>query len=76
MLLILGDADPQNPPANVADAPRELPNSLTVVLPGHAHTVGNLGCMPSIIEAFVQAGTVDGLDVSCVPIGVPFRTSP
>ena len=79
VLLILGGADPQNPPANVADAPRELPNNRTLVLPGHAHTVGNLGCMPSIIDSFVRAGTVDGLDVSCVSTGVPlppFRTSP
>ena len=79
MLLILGGADPQNPPANVADAPVEFPNSLTVVAPGHAHTVGHLGCMPSIVDAFVEAGTVDGLDTSCVATGVPlppFRTSP
>jgi hypothetical protein len=35
--------------------------------------------MPSIIESFVEAGTVEGLDVSCVSTGVPlapFRTSP
>ena len=79
MLLILGGADPQNPPANVADAPVEFPNSLTVVAPGHAHTVAHLGCMPSIVDAFVEAGTVDGLDTSCVATGVPlppFRTSP
>jgi pimeloyl-ACP methyl ester carboxylesterase len=79
VLLVLGGSDPQNPPANVADAPRDLPNSLTLVLPGHAHTVGHLGCMPSIIESFIRAGAVDGLDVSCVSTGVPlppFRTSP
>jgi len=73
------EADPQNPPANVADAPTELPNSLTVVVPGQAHTVGHLGCMPSIVESFVAAGTVDGLDVSCAATSVPlppFRTSP
>ena len=75
VLLILGGADPQNPPPNVADAPRDLPNSLTLVLPGHAHTVGNLGCMPSIIESFVAAGTVDGLDVSCARPACRFRRS-
>jgi pimeloyl-ACP methyl ester carboxylesterase len=51
MLLILGEADPQNPPANVADAPSQFPNSRTVVVPGQAHTVGHLGCMPSIVES-------------------------
>ena len=79
MLLILGEADPQNPPANVADAPNRFPNSRTVVVPGQAHTVGHLGCMPGIIESFIDAGTVDGLDVSCAATDVPlppFVTSP
>jgi pimeloyl-ACP methyl ester carboxylesterase len=79
VLLVVGEADPQDPPSNIADAPAELPNSLTVIVPGMGHTVGHLGCMPSIIRAFVVAGTVDGLDVSCVAGGgVPlpsFRTS-
>jgi pimeloyl-ACP methyl ester carboxylesterase len=79
MLLILGEADPQNPPANVAAAPNRFPNSRTVVVPGQAHTVGHLGCMPSILESVIDAGTVDGLDVSCAATDVPlpsFRTSP
>jgi pimeloyl-ACP methyl ester carboxylesterase len=79
MLLILGEADPQNPPANVAEAPSRFPNSRTVVVPGQAHTVGHLGCMPSIVESFIDAGTVEGLDVSCAATDVPvppFRTSP
>jgi pimeloyl-ACP methyl ester carboxylesterase len=71
VLLILGDADPQDPPSNVADAPTELPNSLTVVVPGQGHTVGHLGCMPSIVVDFIRAGTTDGLDVSCAASGVP-----
>jgi pimeloyl-ACP methyl ester carboxylesterase len=78
VLLVVGDADPQDPPANIADAPEELPNSLTVIVPGMGHTVGHLGCMPSIIDAFIEAGTTEGLDVSCVAGGVPpppFRTT-
>jgi pimeloyl-ACP methyl ester carboxylesterase len=71
VLLVVGDADPQDPPPNVEDAPVELPNSLTVVVPGMGHTVGHLGCMPSIIVNFFEAGTVDGLDVSCAATGVP-----
>jgi pimeloyl-ACP methyl ester carboxylesterase len=71
VLLILGEADPQDPPSNVADAPTELPNSLTVVVPGQGHTVGHLGCMPSVVVAFINAGTVHDLDVSCAATGVP-----
>jgi pimeloyl-ACP methyl ester carboxylesterase len=79
VLLVLGEADPQNPPANVADAPTDFPNSLTVVVPGQAHTVAHLGCMPSIVESFIASGTVAGLDVSCAATGVPlppFDTTP
>ena len=79
VLLLVGEADPQDPPANVADAPEELPNSRTVVVPGAGHTVGHLGCMPSIVAAFIEAGTVNGLDVSCAATGVPlppFRLLP
>jgi pimeloyl-ACP methyl ester carboxylesterase len=71
VLLVLGEADPQDPPSNVTDAPAELPNSLTVVVPGQGHTVGHLGCMPSVVVAFINAGTVDDLDVSCAATGVP-----
>lgn len=79
VLLVLGEADPQNPLPNVADAPKDFPNSMTVVVPGQAHTVAHLGCMPSIVESFIGAGTVTGLDVSCAATGVPlppFDTSP
>ena len=70
-LFVVGEADPQDPPANIADAPKDLPNSLTVVVPGQAHTVGHLGCMPAVISSFIEAGTTAGLDVSCVATGVP-----
>jgi hypothetical protein len=69
VLLVLGEADPQNPVANVANALNDFSNSLTVIVPGQAHTVAHLGCMPSIVEAFIAAGTVNGLDVSCAARG-------
>ena len=47
------------------------------------HTVGHLGCMPSIIVDFFKAGTVDGLDVSCAatdvsipPFWIPTEAQP
>jgi TAP-like protein len=66
ILLLNGSEDPQDPPANVADAPTELPNSLSIVAPGQGHTVGTVGCLPRVVAAFIDAGTVDGLDTSCV----------
>jgi pimeloyl-ACP methyl ester carboxylesterase len=71
VLIILGGADPQDPAANVADAPVELPRSTTVVVPGQGHTVGHRGCMPTIVAAFFKAGTVDGLDISCAATALP-----
>ena len=78
-LFIVGEADPQDPPGNIADASIELPNSRTLVVPGQAHTVGHVGCMPTVIAAFIHAGTAAGLDGSCVNTKVPvptFRTTP
>jgi len=60
-----GDADPQDPPSNVADAPADLPNSFTVIVPGQSHTVGHLGCMPSLIADFLEGGSAAELDTSC-----------
>ncbi|HEY7627057.1 MAG TPA: alpha/beta hydrolase, partial [Ilumatobacteraceae bacterium] len=66
VLLLVGEADPQNPPSNTADASRDLPNSRRVVVPGEGHGVAQLGCLPGVVTAFIEAGTADGLDVSCV----------
>ena len=65
VLLLNGTADPQDPPENVADAPLELENSLTVPVRGYGHTVGHIGCLPGLVAAFVAAGTTDGLDTRC-----------
>lgn len=66
VLFLVGEADPQDPPENIADAASDFPNSLTVVAPGLGHTVGHLGCLPQVIDAFVLAGSTAGLDTSCV----------
>jgi pimeloyl-ACP methyl ester carboxylesterase len=75
-LLIVGDADPQDPPGNIADAAVDLPNSRTVIVPDQGHTVGHLGCMPAVIAAFIEAGRAEGLDLSCVAGGAQFHTAP
>jgi pimeloyl-ACP methyl ester carboxylesterase len=77
VLFLVGEADPQDPPSNIADAAEDFPNSLTIVAPGHGHTVAHLGCLPTVVDAFIAAGTVEGLDTSCVDEGgvpvPPFR---
>jgi hypothetical protein len=75
VLLLNGTLDPQDPPANVPDAATELPNSLVIVAP-QAHTFGHIGCMPALVASFIEAGTVEGLDTTCVDelIAPPFST--
>lgn len=59
VLLLNGDADPQDPPANVAGLGDVLPNSLEVVVPGQGHTVGHLGCLTGVVAEFIERGAVD-----------------
>jgi pimeloyl-ACP methyl ester carboxylesterase len=65
VLLVAGGDDPQDPPANVAGARRELPNSLTVVVPGAGHGSVQLGCLPALARRFVERGSAAGLDTRC-----------
>jgi hypothetical protein len=76
VLWLVGDGDPQDPPGNLAMVPAQQPDSRIVVIPAKQHVIGHLGCMPSVIAAFLEAGSVDQLDTSCVAQGAlapPFR---
>lgn len=66
VLLVVGGADPQDPPSNVAHATAELPNSRTIVVPAGGHGSVQLGCMPSVARRFIERGTAAGLDARCV----------
>ncbi len=65
-LILTGEADPQNPPAHVATAAVDLPNSLSLVVPGQGHAVAHRGCLPGIVSEFFINGTATGLDTSCI----------
>lgn len=65
VLLLSGDSDPVTPPENAEEAARTLPNSLHVVVPGQGHNVVFRGCVPRLSTAFIEAGSVQGLDTSC-----------
>jgi pimeloyl-ACP methyl ester carboxylesterase len=66
VLLLSGEDDPITPPANAERTAKTLSNSLSLVVPGQGH--GNVfrGCVPRIVAAFVDAGSVKGLDTACV----------
>jgi hypothetical protein len=76
-LWVVGDGDPQDPPANLGAVPAQQPHGRIVVVQAQQHVVGHLGCVPSVIAAFLHAGSADGLDVSCIARTAPappFRT--
>ena len=78
VLLLTGAEDTADPPANVAGARRELPNSRTVVFPAAGHGQLLLPCAQRLIAAFVEGGTAESLDASCARTAArrPFLTQP
>lgn len=80
VLLLNGSADPQDPPANVSAAATHFAHSASVVVPGQGHTVAHLGCVPTVVDAFLAAGSVDAIDTGCIDAGgaapPPFATAP
>jgi pimeloyl-ACP methyl ester carboxylesterase len=56
VVFVNGTADPADPPANVAAAPRTMPNALLVTVPGGSHQVAPTGCIPALSTAFILAG--------------------
>jgi pimeloyl-ACP methyl ester carboxylesterase len=66
VLLLSGERDPVTPPHYAAQAAEAYPNHVNLVAPGQSHSVSSLACLQEITAAFVQAGTVDELDTSCV----------
>ncbi len=74
-LLLSGNLDPVTPPKWGEAAASHLSRSLHLVVPG-SHGVGG-DCLTSIQKAFLEKGSVDGLDVSCTKSLTPgkFRIS-
>jgi pimeloyl-ACP methyl ester carboxylesterase len=66
LLLFNGEVDPQDPPENAADARQHYPNSLNLIVPGQAHGFTDISCRALIVTNFIQAGSMEGLDVSCI----------
>jgi pimeloyl-ACP methyl ester carboxylesterase len=68
-LLISGERDPVTPPLNAERAARTLKNSVHVVMPDGGHGFDGIegaACVNDMVVRFVKAGTVKGLDTSCV----------
>ena len=66
VLNLNGDADPQDPPANMVGAGSIWPNSRQLVEPGQAHGISAWPCRASVIAAFIEQGAGDGVDATCL----------
>jgi pimeloyl-ACP methyl ester carboxylesterase len=65
VLFLSGNEDGADPPANIAHAERELPNSLTVVFRAAGHGQLGLLCGQNLIASFIGLGSTEGLETSC-----------
>ncbi|HZC71249.1 MAG TPA: alpha/beta hydrolase [Jatrophihabitans sp.] len=68
VLALNGEADPQDPPANMTGAAALWPNSLELAVPGQAHDLdpNSAACVTSIMTSFIDRGAPDDLDTTCL----------
>jgi len=77
VLLMSGERDPVTPPQYAALTAETFSNSLNLVARGQAHSVMKNVCLRNITTAFIDKGSIEGLDSSCVEKiqPAPFFTS-
>lgn len=77
-LLISGERDPVTPPEFGERVMKGLTHGLHVIVPHGGHGSGGGECLDGLIARFVDRGSAEGLDTSCIRvIGPPhFKTGP
>jgi pimeloyl-ACP methyl ester carboxylesterase len=77
VLLMSGERDPVTPPHYAAMTTETFPNSLNLVARGQGHSVMSNICLRDITTAFIEKGSIEGLDATCVENikPAPFFTS-
>lgn len=66
-LIVSGELDPVTPPEYGDEVARTLRRSLHVVIPAGSHSGDTGGCQEQVLSEFVREGSVDALDVTCMP---------
>jgi pimeloyl-ACP methyl ester carboxylesterase len=64
VLMLSGELDPVTPPELAAPLLRDLPNARQVVMHNATHNVYD--CAEALARDFIERGTAQGLDASCV----------
>ena len=70
VLLFSGERDPVTPPADAAQVAAGFPHGLLVKIPRGTHA-GAGSCETKLIADFLDRGTVQGLDTSCIQAAPP-----
>jgi pimeloyl-ACP methyl ester carboxylesterase len=73
VLAFNGEADPQDPPRNMAGAQRFWPNSRELAVPGEGHDINGyswVACLGPVTQTFIEQGSVAHLGTGCL-IGIP-----
>jgi pimeloyl-ACP methyl ester carboxylesterase len=71
VLVLSGEADPVTPPAYGESVVAALPHGRHIVAPGQGHGTLQDECIQHITADFIAAGSVAGLDASCVASMAP-----
>jgi hypothetical protein len=64
VLLVAGALDPVTPPWLAQTVAKTLSHSKLVIIPNATHN--SYECVENMVADFIDRGTTDGLDVSCV----------
>ena len=66
VLVLEGELDPVTPPAYGEQVMKNLANAKLIVAKGQGHNVIGRGCIPKLVEDFVDGLIPKDLDVKCV----------
>jgi pimeloyl-ACP methyl ester carboxylesterase len=76
VLLLSGDADPITPPDYAAMASVDLRHAWLLTGKDQGHGLALVGCMPRVIDHFIESMTLDGANTECLAdaFAMPFFT--
>ncbi len=66
VLVLDGELDPVTPPAYGSEIVRDLSDARALIAPGQGHGVIGAGCMPRLVQRFVDTLDPAALDASCL----------
>ncbi|MEM9171704.1 MAG: alpha/beta hydrolase [Pseudomonadota bacterium] len=74
VLILSGEFDPVTPPAYGDQALKTLSNARHLVVAEQGHIVSGVGCMPTLLDNFIETLDADALEAECLERagGLPF----